>query len=105
MVRPSKGITTSLNLRTKIPNNKQNTGFSITVITNQDFRNILRRFKNSPHVGCNSKHVHNKPAEAYLFPTKHITKLVKGERNDRTNYVKLGVNKTIGHVNKAIQYE
>ena len=67
MWRPGKGVTTSLNLITKISNKKQNTRFSITDITNQDFRKLLNNFNISPYKGYKSKQVHNEPTEAYFF--------------------------------------
>ena len=51
MRRPVKGLTTSLDLRTKRSNNKQKERFNITDITNQYFRKLLKKFKNSPYLG------------------------------------------------------
>ena len=64
MVRPGEGLNTSLDLRTKSPNKKQKTRFSITDINNQDFRNFPKEFKNLSYLGYNSKPVHNEPTEA-----------------------------------------
>ena len=52
---PGKGLTTYLALRTKIPNNKQKARFAITDITNQYFMKLIKKFKNSPHLGYKSK--------------------------------------------------
>ena len=60
---PVKSMTTPLAPRNLNRNKKQNTRFAITDITNQDFRNLLNKFKNSPYVGHNDKQVHNKPTE------------------------------------------
>ena len=110
MRRPWKGLTTSLNLRTKRPNNKQNLKTAITDIANQYFRKLLRKFTNSPYLGCKKKQVCNEQTEASLLLIKHISKLIKSK-----NYVQLHnkivksnvdgtkrANKTIGHVNKEI---
>ena len=43
---PGKGMTTYMYLRTKRTNKKQKARFSITDITNQDFRKLLNKFKN-----------------------------------------------------------
>ena len=56
---PGKGLTTSLYLSTKGSNNKQKAMFSITDINNQDFRNLLKKFKSSPYPGYKSKKVQN----------------------------------------------
>ena len=48
-------MTTYLDLSTKIPNKKQNSRFSITDITNQYFRKLLKNFNNSPYIGYNIK--------------------------------------------------
>ena len=55
------GMTVSIMLLTKSPNNKQKARFAITDITNQDFRKLLKEIKNSPYLGLNNKHVNNKP--------------------------------------------
>ena len=93
-----------MDLRNKNPNKKK-ARFSITEITNQDFSKFLNKFKNSPYLVYKSKQVYNEPTEAWLFLIKQITKLMKIKRHIWTNYFTLGVNETIGHVNKAIQYE
>ena len=48
MVRTVKVMDTSMALRTKRSNKKQNARFDITDITNQDFLDFLKRFNNSP---------------------------------------------------------
>ena len=68
-----KGLTNSLALRTKRSNNKQKARFAISRITNQDLRNFLKKFNNSPYLGSKSKQVHNEPTKAYFFLIKHIT--------------------------------
>ena len=50
MGRPGKGMTASLAIRNKMSNKKQKARFSITDITNQDFRKLLKKFKNSPYL-------------------------------------------------------
>ena len=50
MGRKGKGMTNSLNISTKIPNKKQKSRLSINDITNQDFRNFLKGFTNSPYL-------------------------------------------------------
>ena len=57
-------MTTSLDLRTKIPKNKQKARIAITEVTNQVFKKFLKEFKNSPYLGYKSKHVHNEQTEA-----------------------------------------
>ena len=47
MGRTDKGMTAFLDLRTKIPNKKQSSRFSITDIINQDFRKSIKKFKNN----------------------------------------------------------
>ena len=54
MVRKIKGLTTSMSLSTKNPNNKKSI-FAITEITNQDFRKLINKFKNPPYIGYKSK--------------------------------------------------
>ena len=44
---PGKGLTNSLYIITKSVNKKQKARFDITYITNQDFRNLLNKFKDS----------------------------------------------------------
>ena len=85
-------------------NKKQKERFSITNTTNQDFRNFLKKFKNSTYLGYKSKQIQDEPTEDYLLIIKHITKLMKTERNVRicTNFVKSCINKKIGHINKTI---
>ena len=64
MVIPGKGLTDSLSISTKRPNKEQKAKFSITDITNQDFRDFLKKFGNSPYLGYKEKQVHNEPTEA-----------------------------------------
>ena len=101
-----KGLTTSLDLRTKSLNKKQNVMFTITDITKQDFRKLLKKLYNSPYIGYNTKQVHNEPTESYLLLIKQITKLIKNKRHAQlhTNLVKSGINKKIAHINKKIGY-
>ena len=63
MGRPCKGMTTSLVLITKKTKNKK-ARFSITDITKQDLRKLLRKFESSPYLFYKSKQVHNEPTEA-----------------------------------------
>ena len=63
MGRPGKGMTTSLVLITKKTKNKK-ARFSITDITKQDLRKLLRKFESSPYLFYKSKQVHNEPTEA-----------------------------------------
>ena len=67
-------MTTSLNLRTKIPNKKQNGRISITDITNQDFIKFLKEVINLTFVGNKKKQVDNESIEAYFYLRKHISK-------------------------------
>ena len=60
---PDNGMTTSMVLRKKRSNNKQKARFAITDITNQVFRNFLKKFKNSTYLGYKDKQVHNEPTE------------------------------------------
>ena len=59
MGRSGEGLNTSMYLRTKMTNKKQKTRFAITDINNQGFRKFLKKFKNSPYIGYNSKQVNN----------------------------------------------
>ena len=77
---PGKGLTTSMDLRTKSSKIKK-VMFDITDITNQDFRKFLKKFNNSPYLGYKSKNIHNEPSETYIFLIKQITKLMKSERH------------------------
>ena len=70
-------MNTSLALRIKMPNKKQKSMISITEITNQDFRKLIKEFRNSPYLGYNRKHVHNELTEAYVFLINHIFKPIK----------------------------
>ena len=55
MERPCKGVTTYLSLKMKISKKKHKARFSTNNITNQDFRNLLKKFKNSPYLGSKIK--------------------------------------------------
>ena len=57
---------TYLDLRTKSSKNKQKEKFSINDITIQDFRKLLKMFKNSPYLGSKSKQIHNDPTEDFF---------------------------------------
>ena len=46
MGRLDKGLTTSLTIRTKSPNNEQKARTNITAISNHYFNNLLKDFKN-----------------------------------------------------------
>ena len=112
MVIPSKGLNTSMYIMTKRSTKKQKARFAITDITNQDFRKLLKKFKDSPYLGYKSKQVHNGITEDYFFQIKNITKRIKSERRVISHFLKLGVNETIGrinikigHFNEAIQSE
>ena len=93
MGRPGKGMNTSLDLRTKRSNKKQKSTFTITEITNYDFRKMLNKFKSLTYLRYKSKPVHGEPTETRLLIIKNITKLMKIERHIqiRTNFVKSGV--------------
>ena len=79
MEKPGKGVTTSLNLRTKGSNKKQKSRFSITEITNQDFRKFSKKFNNSYYVGYKSKQVHTETTEDYFLLIIYITELMKNK--------------------------
>ena len=64
MGRSGQVLTNSLNLRAKIPKNKQNSRAAITDNTNQYFRSFLKDFKISPYIGYKKIQVHNEPTEA-----------------------------------------
>ena len=79
--------------------------FTITHITNQDFKIFFKKFKNLPRICYNFKNVNNEPTEAYFFLINHITKQIKIKKNIRLctkefNETIWHVNKKIGHVNK-----
>ena len=105
MGRSGKGLTNSLTIRTKIPNNKQKERNNIN---NQYLRKLIKEFKNLPYPGNKKKQVHNEPNESYFFLNKHVSKLIKINKNVRlrTKRVKLDINgtkyisKTIGHINE-----
>ena len=103
-------MTTSLDIRTKIPNKKQKTRISTTDITNNDFRKFHEAFNNSPYLGYRKKQVHNEPTESYFLLINQFYKRIKSNRHVwlRTKAVKSDVNgtkrvnKTIGLFNKTI---
>ena len=80
---PGKGLTTSLALRTKTPNNKQKARISIIDITYQDFRKLIREFKNSPYLGYKKKQVHNEPTEDYFLLIRQVSKTIKSKKHVR----------------------
>ena len=90
-------MTKYLSLRTKKPDMKQRASFSITEITNQYFRKLLKRFKNSAYLCYKIKRVHKEPTEYYFLLIIHNNKITKIERCVRlcTKGVKLGVNETM----------
>ena len=63
MGRSGQVLTNSLNLRAKIPKNKQNSRAAITDNTNQYFRSFLKGFNIPTYLGYENKQVHNKPTE------------------------------------------
>ena len=65
MGRLGKRLTNFLDIIIKKSNKKQKLMFSITDITNQDFRKLLKKFKNSPYLGYKIKQVHNEPTEDF----------------------------------------
>ena len=87
MVRPGYRLTKYLDIRTKSSNKKQKARFDITDITNKDFSQLLKQFKNSPYIGYKSKQVHNEPTKSCFFQIKHITKLTKSNRHVQPNLV------------------
>ena len=70
MGRPGKGLITSLDLRIKNPENKQNISFAFTDITKYYFSKFLKKFNNSDYLDYNSKQVHNEPNQLQLFLIK-----------------------------------
>ena len=89
-------MTTSLDLSTKRPNKKQKVKFAITDIINQDLRELLKNFNNSPDLCYKQKQVHDEPTEAYFLLIEHITKLIKSKRHFLllTKEVKSGIDET-----------
>ena len=55
MERQGREMTTSLDIRTKRSNKKQKARFSITDITNKNFRKFIKKFNNSTDIGYKSK--------------------------------------------------
>ena len=79
---------------------------TITDITNQDFRKLLKEFLKPPYVSYKSKQVYNELTKAYLCLIKQVSKLIKSKNHiwmyterDRS-YAK----KIIDHINKTIQF-
>ena len=113
MVISGEGMTTSLALRTKIPNKKQKARIAITDITNHDFRKFHEAFNNSPYLGYRKKQVHNEPTESYFFLINQFYKIIKSKKHVwiRIKAVKSDVdekkrvNKTFGLFNRPIQSE
>ena len=64
---------------------------------------MLKKFNNLPYLGYKRKHVQNEPTEDSFLLIKQINKIMKSEGRIWYNFVKLGINKTIGHVKEAIQ--
>ena len=64
MGRLGKGLTTSLTLSTKSPNNNQKASNAITGINNQYFSKLINYFNNIPYLGYKNKYFHNEPTEA-----------------------------------------
>ena len=95
MVIPGKGLTTSMDLSTKNSNKKKKVRFDITDITNQYFRKLLKKVKNSPYPSYKIKQVDNEPTMAYFSLITHITKPTKRERRVQPNFVIWGINETI----------
>ena len=77
MGRSGKGLTDSLDLSAKRTNKKQKARITITDITNQDFSNLLKEFRNFPYLVYKKKHICNGPTEAYFFLIKQVSKLIK----------------------------
>ena len=65
-----KGLTISMALRNKIPNIVQKARCAITDINIQDFRKLLKSFRNSLYLSYKNKQVHNDPIEDYFFLIK-----------------------------------
>ena len=81
MERTGKDMNTSMFLRTKSPNNKQKARTSITVITNQGFRDFLKEFKTSLYLGYRKKQVHNEPTESYFLLINQFYKIIKSKKH------------------------
>ena len=108
---PGKGLTNSMALRTKSMNKKQKARYSVTDITNQDLRKLLKGFTNSPYLGYKNKQLHNEPTEDLFLLIRQVSNIIKIKTHvwicnkgvkldvDKTNCV----NKTIVHVNQNKQ--
>ena len=85
-------MTKYLTLSTERPNQKQKARTAITGITPKEFRKLLNKFKNLPHLGYNKKQVHNEPTESYLLLVRHISNILKSKKHVqlRTQRVKSG---------------
>ena len=79
--RSGKRVTTSLTLNLKKPNQEQKARTSNIAITNQDFREFLKKFKNLPYLGYKKKQVINEPTETYFFLIKDIYKTIKRKKH------------------------
>ena len=77
MGRLGKGMTASLTISTKMPNNKQKARFAINDITNQVLGNLIKKFNNSPNLSYNNKKVQNEPTETYFLLIKQMYKLIE----------------------------
>ena len=76
MGRIGKRMNNSLASRNK-SKKKQKAKFANTDITNQDLRELLNKFENSPYLSYKHKQVHNEPTESSFFLIKLITKRIK----------------------------
>ena len=81
MGKQGKGLTAYLALRTGITNKKQKSSTSITAITHQDFRKLLKKFKNLPHLVYMKKQVQKESTEDNLFTIKQIFELLKSKNH------------------------
>ena len=77
MVKPRKGLNTSMAISTKMPEKKQKTRTAITDITNEYFGRFFKEFNNSPYRGYYRKMVHSEQAEACFLLFNNISKPIK----------------------------
>ena len=76
--RSGKGLTISMSLRTKIMSNrKHNSRTAITESTPQELNKLLKKFKNLPYLGSKKNKVQKEPTESYFLLVKHISNLIK----------------------------
>ena len=61
-----KDMTIPLYLMTKSRDKKLKARFTIPEITNQDFRKLLKKFKNSPYICYKMKQVHIEVTDAFF---------------------------------------